>query len=164
MWLCSFLGIPGNRLPLSGWSSENLMLLFVNAAAQFLISTLFHLWSGSRLASYASDFTPGQCFCWIQQPADSGESVLCWKTLPALLIPSVFPTCDSACFVLWFCTELQQLPAVPRQRPADILCSLSPGMLSPAFPAGSVCPELLCASSPCCDFRERGWMPALGDG
>lgn len=29
MGLCRFLGITGNRLPLLGWSSENLMLLFV---------------------------------------------------------------------------------------------------------------------------------------
>lgn len=47
--LCRFLGVPGNRLPLSGWSSENLMLLFVTAGAYFSISTLFLLYSGSRL-------------------------------------------------------------------------------------------------------------------
>lgn len=49
MWLCRFFGIPGNRLPLSGWSSESSMLLFVTAGACFLISILFHLRSGSRL-------------------------------------------------------------------------------------------------------------------
>lgn len=47
--LCRFLSVPGNRLPLSGWSSENLMLLFVTAGAYFSISTLFLLCSGSRL-------------------------------------------------------------------------------------------------------------------
>lgn len=47
LWLCRFLGIPGSRLPLLGWSSE--MLLFVTASACFSVSTLFHPWSGSRL-------------------------------------------------------------------------------------------------------------------
>lgn len=49
LWLHRFLSIPGNRLPLSGWSSENLTLLFVTAGACFSISILFHPWSGSRL-------------------------------------------------------------------------------------------------------------------
>lgn len=55
MWLRTFLGITGNRFPLLGWSSENLMLLFVNAGVwvflfglAFFFSTLFRLWSGSR--------------------------------------------------------------------------------------------------------------------
>lgn len=97
----------------------------------------FHIISSvewKQAASYASDFTPGQCLCWIQQaresPCSAGKH--CQRCSSHQSSQR-----DLACFVLWFCTELQQLPAVPRQRPAGILCSLSPGMLSPAFPAGS---------------------------
>lgn len=88
-----------------------------------------------QAASYASDFTPGQCLCWIQQARESPCSA--GKHCQHCCSSHQCSQHDSACFMLWFCTELQQLPAVPRRRPAGILCSLSPGMLSPAFPAGS---------------------------
>lgn len=162
--LCRFLSVPGNRLPL-GMELRKFDAAICYCRCLFFNFHIISPVQWKQAASYASDFTPGQCFCWIQQPADSGESVLCWKTLPALLIPSVFPTCDSACFVLWFCTELQQLPVVPRQWPADILCSLSPGIFHQPFPESWIHgQEMLCASSPCCVLWDRGWLPAQTSG
>lgn len=135
LWLCRFLVIPGNRLPLSGWSSE--MLLFVPASAYFSVSTLFHPWSGSRLlptplTSLLDSVSVGPSS---QQARESpcSAGTRCQRCCSSHQCSQH----DSACFVLWFCTELQQLPAVPRRWPAGILCSLSPGMLSPAFPEGS---------------------------
>lgn len=155
MWLCRFLGIPGNSLPLLGWSSENLMLLFVTAGAYFSLSTLFHLWSGSRLlpaplTSLLDSVSVGS------SRQRTRESPCCAGEHCQRCSSHQCSQHDSACFVLWFCTELQQLPAGPRQQPAGILCSLLPGMLSPAFPC------VLCASSPCCALWDRGWMPASG--
>lgn len=111
----------------------------------------FHIISSvewKQAAPCASDLTPGQCLCWIQQSAESGESVLCWKTLPALLIPSVFPTYESARFVLWFCTELQQLPAVrgsgqqASSAPSHLGCFHQPFPLDPPGSSSWVVPVL----------------------
>lgn len=99
----------------------------------------FHIISSvewKQAISYTSDFIPGQYLFCLQRPVDCVESLLSCKlleyTLPALLIPSVFPTCGFSllCIVVLY-SMTRTSPLSQGKQPVDVLHSLShsPGML-----------------------------------
>lgn len=149
------------QAPLLGWSSQNLMLLFVTAGAYFSISTLFHLWSGSRLlptplTSLLDSVSAGSSSQRTREsPCSAGKH--CQRCSSRQSSQHVTQPALCCGFVLNYSNSpLSKAAASRHPLPPltwDAFTSLSCWIRGQEVP---------CASSPCCVLWHRGWMPALG--
>lgn len=105
-----------------------------------------------QAGSSTSDFTPGQCLCWIQSPCSAGRRCQrCWHqssqrvTQPALCCGFVLNYSNS--------------PLIQGSGQQTSSAPLTWDAFNQLF---LLDPEILCTCSPCCVFWDRGWMPALG--
>lgn len=150
---------------LSGWSSENLMLLFVTAGAYFSISTLFLLCSGSRLlptplTSLLDSVSVGSSSQRTREsPCSAGKHCQhCSSRQSSQRVTQPALCCG---FVLNYSNS--PLSQGSGQQTSSALSHL--GYFHQPFPESWIHgQEMLCASSPCCVLWDRGWLPAQTSG